>query len=64
MKKYTLQSRNLIIRGMPKSGMPDKSWNLDIIDYMILICTELKTDWKDGVAWDRVGMAQVLEGLC
>ena len=50
--------------------MPGKSWNLDIIDYMRLsfienrMKIELKIDWKDGVAWDKVGMTQVSKGLC
>ena len=55
-----LQNRNPNIRGMPKSGMPDRSWNFDIIDYMRLICTKngMKNRIKNILeAWSSLGLS-------
>ena len=55
-----LQNRNLSIRGMPKYGMPDRSWNLDIIDYMRLICTKngMKYKIKNKLeGWSSLGLS-------
>ena len=58
IRKYILQNRNLSIRGMPKSRMPDRSQNFDIIDYMRLsfIENKMKNRIKDRLeTWSSLG---------
>ena len=58
IRTYILQNRNLIIKGMPKSRMPDRSWNFDIIDYMRLSFIEnrMKNRIKDRLeTWSSLG---------
>ena len=45
---------------MPKSGMANRSWNLDIIDYMRLICTKngMKNRIKNRLeGWSSLGLS-------